>query len=154
MLGDRDSEIAVVIKEELNHESLMNRQMTQVSKYVTSLRIKLMGEHLGLTDNSFLLDPLDDNLFCYMKNTACSNSALYEEIFPNVYPTDKLLDLNDFEQKNNLNVDNKIILDKYNENSKKIMGNIVVFPLDFMKNEDLTRPALCKERLVPIKNFV
>ncbi len=53
---------------------------------------------------------------------------------------------------------NKYSLASLKENYKlysgKIVGNIVDFPLDFLKDECLSRSYFCKEKLVPIKNFL
>ena len=41
----------------------------------------------------------------------------------------------------------------YERNKENIIGHIVEFPMDFLKNQNLGIDILCKENLVPEKNF-
>lgn len=65
MLGNRDSEVAMLIEDTELVPSYMNGQEYQASKFALSLRIQLWKEHLGLLDFEdweSLLDPNDENL--------------------------------------------------------------------------------------------
>jgi phospholipase D1/2 len=54
MCGDRDSEIAVVIKDSKTVASKMNGKDYSASSFAYELRIKLWLEHLGKTTNLLL----------------------------------------------------------------------------------------------------
>lgn len=165
MLGSRDTEIAVVIKETCDENrlsSLLDGQPHMVSKFAHSLRVRLFKEYLGIpeTDDNLaiknlLIDPLDDKLFKFMREIARSNSMYYREIF-NVYPDDKFMSYADILLAKEIN--NQEYLDyticKYEQNKNKIVGLIVEFPLNFLKDENLKISYFCKEILVPIKNFL
>jgi hypothetical protein len=85
-----------------------------------------------------------------MKETARKNTECYREIFK-VYPDDTYKKFIDIEKgEKSLNELREIYFKKRGE----IIGNIVEFPLDFLKEENLNRSYFCKEILVPIKNFL
>lgn len=65
MLGNRDSEVAMLIEDRELVPSYMNGEEYRASKFALSLRIQLWKEHLGLLDFEnweSLLDPDDENL--------------------------------------------------------------------------------------------
>lgn len=165
MLGLRDTEIAVVIKE-LNEcsmkRSVIDGKNCLVSTFAYSLRTKLFKEYLGISDseknlaiNSLLEDPLSDKLFKFMKEIARSNTMYYREIF-NVYPDDKFMSYSDIllAKETNGEETSDDFLVKYNQNKNKIIGFIVEFPIHFLREENLSISYFCKEILVPIKNFL
>jgi len=155
LLGWRDSEIAVTIKDENKVESRMDGKAFPASVYAQSLRIRLLKEHLGFDDlkgeefPEILLDPLSDNLWHFMRETAKSNSSYYREIF-NCYPDDKFQKFSDIQE--SIKSDSEII-EKYKLYKHKIVGFIVEFPLNFLKLEELNTSFFSKENFVPIKNF-
>ena len=163
LLGSRDSEIAVLIKDDYKVHSRMNGIDFLASNFAQSLRIRLFKEHLGINvENSefpeILLDPLDDKLFKFMKDLANSNTIIYRDIF-NCYPDDKLQKFSDLVKLSNLNnytddLKKSLLTEKYLNFKNKIVGNLVEFPLNFLKQEYLNRTYFCKEILVPIKNFL
>jgi phospholipase D1/2 len=153
MLGSRDSEVAVLIKDSEKINSKMNGENYMASSFARSLRLRLLKEHLGINEQEcpeMLLDPLDDRLFQLMKQIAKSNTLLYREIF-NVYPDDKFEKFSDIPTKSD---DVNQLVEKYQANKDKIIGNIVEFPLNFLKEENLNRSYFSREIIVPIKNFL
>jgi phospholipase D1/2 len=138
--------------------SKMNGEPLLASRFAFSLRVRLMKEHLGfntLKDDipDILLDPLDDELFKMMKERARSNTFYYNEIF-SCYPSDSMLTFSDILLQKLLHEDIQTFRDKYENNKNNIIGNIVVFPLNFLLEESLNRSYFCKEIVVPIKNFI
>lgn len=101
-------------------------------------------------DTSFFNDPLSDKLYTKMKQTASRNTECYREIFK-VYPDDTYKKFSDIE-KNDRTLDE--LREIYLKRKGEIIGNIVEYPLDFLKEENLNRSYFCKEILVPIKNFL
>lgn len=103
------------------------------------------------------MDPHSNRTFSYIKDVAEENSKIYSIIFENICPTNDQLTIRQI-RKAEYDYDNKdqkrsLIL-KYNRLKNQIKGHIVEFPLDFLSNEKLHRPTICKERLVPLKNFL
>lgn len=85
-----------------------------------------------------------------MRETARKNTECYREIFK-VYPDDKYKRFVDIE-KNERTLEE--LRNIYLKLKGDIVGNIVEFPLDFLKEENLNRSYFCKEIFVPIKNFL
>ena len=243
MLGSRDSELALIIKEKCDYEITVRNEVRHVSKFCFSLRVRLLQEHLGFPYEKklekipeILLDAGSDELLEFMKLTAEKNTKLYTIIFDKLTPCDYqkrfsdiksnfksfknsikndsevVLEKEKYKEKekqgsfsssssntseeetcsceycvekdefkkiiisensssiNNIHSENRNIFDKlyekevksakellkkkYFELHKDIVGQIVEFPLQFLSNEKLDRPTICKERLVPLKNFL
>ena len=89
MLGNRDSEFAVIIEEEPKIQSVMDGKKYTATNYALSLGKHLMAEHLGLNEGDKLLDdPLNPNLWTDIKRKANVNSAIYNNIF-DCFPDNK-----------------------------------------------------------------
>jgi phospholipase D1/2 len=156
LLGDRDSELAVVINggsgEDLT-SSLMNGVLIEKSKVIFNFRMNLFKLHLGVTtedDPTFLFDPLDEKLINYMYNLAFTNTISYREIFKPIQD-DIFSKFSEFDHSYNDKCSKclKIIQENYKLHKQKIKGFLVQFPLNFLKDENLDR-GLSKERLVPV----
>lgn len=101
-------------------------------------------------ENGLFYDPLSDKLFNKMKETAKKNTECYRDIF-RVYPDDTYKKFIDITKDDRTEEEIKEI---YMKKKGEIIGNIVEFPLDFLKEENLNRSYFCKEIFVPIKNFL
>ena len=155
MKGNRDSEFAVIIEEEKNQESIMGENQFMASEYALTLRKHLMAEHLGLNDNDLILnDPINDNLWNFIKKRANNNTAIYREIF-DCFPDNKFTTF--MELRNRKMVKNKEDEDNlkqiYESKIKDVAGHIVEYPTKFLINENLNIDFFSKENLVPEKNF-
>lgn len=163
--GTRDSEIAMIVTDEEKSLGIIDDHQTEVSQIVKDLRIRLLKEHLGMLNGNTnpylneegLDDPVNDNLFTAMKTIATNNTILYRKIF-GCYPDDTYTKFNMIQEKNTpQELNDPIKLQKlkevYEQEKKNIIGNIVEFPLHFLEEEILERSLICKEKLVPIKNF-
>lgn len=151
--GSRDSEIAVIIRDNCKVPSKMDGKIFLAANFAQSLRIRLLKEHLGYNLNTYeipedLLDPLGDKLIKIMKEIANSNTIHYRQIF-NCYPDDNFKNFSDLD-----NFRDPPTKEKYNNYKDNIFGNLVEFPLNFLKQEYLNRNYFCKEILVPLKNFL
>ena len=152
MLGKRDSEFAVIVKEEYKKDTLMNGQKYKAANFAVSLRKALMAEHLGIhTDDVILNDPLSDELWLRMKNVAKQNTLVYRNVFgcypDDVYRNFELLKKGMKEQKE------KNVGELYEKYKGDIKGHIVEFPLDFLCEEELGISFFSVENLVPERNF-
>ena len=163
MLGVRDSEFAVIIKEKkqlinsrTNKPFVMNGNSNYLAaNFATLFRKDLMAEHLGINpDDPILDDPVSNELFSFIVNRANTNTELYHNIF-GCYPDN---DYNNFIKLKRAKLSQKeekpeVLLNKYNQYKDKIIGHIVVYPLMFLKDEDLGISFFSVENLVPEHNF-
>ena len=69
MTGDRDSEFAVIYKENTVLPSIMDGKPYKASGFAKSLRVSIWQEHFGIenSDIGILNDPLSDDLYKLMK---------------------------------------------------------------------------------------
>ena len=155
MLGDRDSEFAVIMEEECNCKSIMDNKAYICSDYAISLRKSLMAEHFNLdVKDTILDDPLNDKLWKLMKNKAEFNTFYYDKIF-DCYPHNKFNNLTKLKERKMFKTPEEIeqLKKDYKANIGKIDGHIVEFPYDFLKDEELDISFFSKENLVPEKIY-
>ena len=155
MRGNRDSEFAIIMEEEKNYNSIMNEQNFMASKYAISLRKHLMAEHLGISDNSEILnDPINDHLWNLIISRANNNSRIYREIF-DCFPDNKFTTFTELRTRKIIKTkeDEENLKEIYQKNINNISGHIVEYPTNFLKNENLNIDFFSKENLVPEKNF-
>lgn len=153
--GKRDSEVAVVIEDSNPVCSKMNGEFYSASEFAYSLRSSLWQEHLGIdkTQVDLLEDPLSDNIISIFESRAKSNTMLYRRIF-NCAPDDRIRTFSDLLLNDCTRTQATNLEELYNSNKGHILGNIVEFPRDFLKDQSLNRSYFCKEILVPLKSFL
>ena len=138
MLGDRDSEFGVIIEEEKHDKYKMNGDKNyKAAKSVVELRKKLMAEHLGVDVNDPILeDPVDNELFELMISRAQNNTQIYHYLFK-CYPNDEYTTFDLIPKTGNKNDDEwrDVLFNKYMRKKDQIVGHIVEFPLNFLKND-------------------
>ena len=155
MLGERDSEFAVVMEEDLNYDSIMNNKEYEASEYAASLRKNLMSEHFNIDINDKILeDPLNDKLWDLMKFKAEKNTSIYDNIF-DCFPHNKFNTFKKLKERRMFKTKEEIekLKKNYSENIHKIDGHIVEYPYKFLKDDELNIDFFSKENLVPEKNF-
>ena len=155
MLGTRDSEFAVIVKEEKLLDSTMDGKNYKAAKFAASFRKALMAEHLGLKeDDPILIDPVSPQLVGRIKTTAKNNTLLYRDIF-GCYPDDTYTNFKLLKQYKKAETPEEIkeLQFKYHDKKDSIIGHIVEFPLDFLKEENLGINFFSVENLVPERNF-
>ena len=99
--GSRDSEIAIVIEDQAEVESFMDKQPFQAKKLAFNLRTQLYREHFGINDQMDKIDcdvqdPLNDNLIQRINKIVQTNTEIYRQIF-RCYPDDQVEDLTQLE---------------------------------------------------------
>ena len=163
MLGDRDSEFAVIIneKQELENKKTGKKYiMNGVSNYnatnfAVEFRKALMAEHLGINQNDSILDdPVSNQLFSLFINRARNNTEIYHDLFA-CYPDDSFVSFKSLRDAQEIKKSEKAedLLDKYNKLKGKIVGHIVEFPLLFLKDENLGTSWGSRENFIPEINF-
>ena len=161
MIGDRDSEFDVLLKDENeseNYNSIINGENFKASIFAKKLRINLWKEHLGIDNDNeslnLLNDPLSDEVWDLINNTAKINTETYRNIF-NCYPDDKFAYFKDIPNRKDYTEQDLVkLIENYNLYKNNIKGHIVEFPLEFLSKEILERNFFSAEIFVPIKNFV
>lgn len=148
MLGQRDSEIAVVVNDEKKVESVIDGNKVMVSEFAYTLRMRLFKEFTDCEDEEILRDPLSENFKNLWKTSSENNTVLYRHIFKCV-PDDSITRVDhveNFEKESNLH--------DYNKLKHCFKGFLVDFPLNFLKEESLKISIFNKEYLLPEENFV
>ena len=146
MLGDRDSEVAVIIQDNDLIEGKMNGQPYQVGKFAHSLRCHLHREHLGLlSDNARALnvqveDPLTEAFHTTISRQAVQNTLSFEQVFRGrILPTNQVWNFEDLENWKSFPGLADILLEEAKKELDNIQGRIVIFPPFFLK--DVLKPS-------------
>ena len=140
MLGDRDSEVAVIIEDAEMIEGKMKGQSFQVGKFSHSLRCHLMREHLGLLDDkeyeasqTKIDDPLASTEF--VLKISEKNNMIYKKVFGGrITPTNDVWNGEHLESYLKLPglVDSS--LNEAKSELDKLQGRIVSYPFKFLKD--------------------
>ena len=147
MLGERDSEVAVIVEDVEMISGNMNDKPLQVGKFSHNLRCRLQKEHLGLltaknkVHELNVKDPLVNSLITGISNQAKENMLIYERVFRSkILPTNHVWNYDDLKSWTALqglvDIDQKLA----EEELKNIRGNIVIFPAAFLK--DVLKPSI------------
>ena len=163
MLGIRDSEICLVIEDSDKIDSMLDGFPFKASKKVFELRLKLFREHFGcwnipVEDSKveILRDFVAEKSWNYIRDVATSNSQIYREVF-RVIPDDQVKTWEEYKKfveparNNHVGVDEAISIV---ERLSSVEGSVVLFPIDFMKGEDLVASLLTPEFLLPIEVYL
>lgn len=86
LLGNRDSEVAMVIEDKDLVNITMDGQFFKASKFAHTLRLNIFMEHFGLSEEE-LMDPLNEKVGNKMRKNASENTHIYRQIF-RCYPDD------------------------------------------------------------------
>ncbi|CAG8595693.1 23438_t:CDS:2, partial [Dentiscutata erythropus] len=159
-LGDRDSEIAILVEDKQTVPSRMNGQKYEASKFAYTLRSNLFKEFLGLiepqahaTITKSSLPPIQpDVLKELLHDRDSSSTSILDEITTNSehnHPTKEDLVVMDPLQYEEF-VPNPTVVDKghvainYNVKTKleNIRGQLVTFPLHFLESENLMKSVM------------
>uniref|UniRef100_F6WA81 Phospholipase n=1 Tax=Ciona intestinalis TaxID=7719 RepID=F6WA81_CIOIN len=153
MSGTRDSEVAMLVEDSQLVDSTMDGKPCKVGVYASSLRRRCFAEHLGLLpddyDGRYILEDVASEAFfkdVWMK-TAAVNTTSYEKVFCCV-PSDyvrKLTDIESFQKTPLVESDPEAA----ETTLQKIKGYLVLLPLLFLIDEDLTPDVMTKEAMAP-----
>jgi len=162
MLGSRDSEFAVIIKEKkqsLNPKTkknfIMNGENYWAANFAVNFRKNLMAEHLGISpDDPILDDPVSNQFHSFIMLRARNNTRLYRDVF-GCYPDDNYTNIEILKKvkKKRETETPEQLLNRYMEVKDQFAGHIVEFPLLFLKEEVLGKSFFSVENLVPEYNF-
>lgn len=143
MLGERDSEIAVIVEDVDMVDGKMNDHPWQVGKFSHNLRCHLHKEHLGLmnaeSQEVSVEDPLLDSFITGMSEQANQNMIIYDRVFRPL-PTNHVWNYKDLENWKKIQSFADLNQELAEEELKSIRGNIVTFPAVFLK--DVLKPSI------------
>lgn len=148
MIGEHDSEIAMVLSDKFKVESVIAGKKVSVSKTVLDFRLKVFKEFLGKCREKDIVDLLSENFRKEWEGTAYNNTQKYKAVF-GCYPDDEMLNyeiMKKMRKEANLNL--------YHRVAEDFKGFLVEFPLNFLKDEDLTFSIVSVENLLPEKSFI
>ena len=155
LLGYRDSELCLYIEDTEFETGVMDGQPYKCGTFAGGLRKHLFREHLGLlgssqSNNVDVSDPVSDEFYINVWNsTANTNTLLYDELF-SVIPTNSIPTL-----KASREFQTKIrpLVETFGRDVKSklesIKGHLVIFPTQYLEEEDLQPAYLAKEGMVP-----
>ncbi|GBL95027.1 Phospholipase D1 [Araneus ventricosus] len=152
LLGGRDSEIAVVVRDTQFLEKEEGRPH-EAGRFCYSLRNAIFREHLGLMKSSRfhveLRDPSSRKFFKGVwAKTAINNTKIYEEVF-HCIPSDNahtFRELKALQSVPNLASANP---EEATKRLKEIRGYLVLFPFFFLCDEKLVPTLYTKEGFLP-----
>lgn len=149
MLGKRDSELAIVVKDVHFFDSKMNGQNYKSGNFCGKLRLTLFREHLGEDDFNLIQDPVSEEFYkCFWLKRASVNSDIFERVF-NCIPSDKatsFIKMKMMQNEEQLNLKNP---EESDELLKKVQGHLVLLPYYFLKDEVLAPSITKKEAFIP-----
>lgn len=141
MLGDRDSEVDVVIEDKDMLDGKMNGKLYSVGKFSHGLRCRLMKEHLGLMSEGGqgieldVEDPVAYDFYTTLGKIAISNTNIYEQVFRRkILPTNQVWNFEDLRNWKSFEGLADILPEGAKEELSKIQGNVVIFPSSFLKD--------------------
>uniref|UniRef100_A0AC34F7V6 Phospholipase n=1 Tax=Panagrolaimus sp. ES5 TaxID=591445 RepID=A0AC34F7V6_9BILA len=162
-VGYRDSEVCLLMTDTEFVSGIMNGKPYKAGKFASSLRKRLMKEHLGLLEGVLhpaepeyeinVDDPVADSFFVDVwGKIAVDNTKIYEEVF-RVIPTDMVETFDELRS-----WAKELPMSSYNpelakQKLKHIVGNLVQFPCNFLLKENLSPQLTSKEGLVPSALF-
>jgi phospholipase D1/2 len=98
LLGDRDSEVGAIVKDEEFFEATLSGQKVMVGKFANSLRKKIFKLHLGIYFNNperiDVQDCVIDEFYKYFRSISHRNTVTYDEVFK-CLPSDNIRNFND-----------------------------------------------------------
>lgn len=144
MLGDRDSELAIVIKDKKRIVTEFGGKQFRVRKFAHKLRRDCFVHLFGLSDEE-VADPLSTDLWDKIKSRTKKNEQVYLELFGAV-PHDSIKNYSEVAP-----LKHQPSVEEYKEKIKDIEGYAVPFPLRFLENENLKELNFFQvENLAPV----
>uniref|UniRef100_K3WG80 phospholipase D n=1 Tax=Globisporangium ultimum (strain ATCC 200006 / CBS 805.95 / DAOM BR144) TaxID=431595 RepID=K3WG80_GLOUD len=131
MMGDRDSEIALIMEDMQFEDGRMNDQPHRRGVVVSALRLQLFREHLGLADSDdSLLDPASESTWLQIKGVSKQNTKIYENVF-DCAPSNNMRAFTSFQ-----NIEISQIYENQRLNVLKVPGRSHVWDKDNLKEGD------------------
>ncbi|RNA10079.1 phospholipase D2 isoform X1 [Brachionus plicatilis] len=181
LLGNRDSEVALLVEDTRFVKGIMNKKECGVGKFCSSLRHRLFKEFLGElgcnsepnfepglanmlprrksfrdkipSESIDISDPCSDEFYKQvMLKYAAQNTRIYDLVFKTI-PCDYVSNFQQLKEYQKQSCLNQKNQTEAKLELSKIKGYIVLYPYRFLCFEDLTPQLGTKEKLVPSSLF-
>lgn len=152
LLGKRDSELAILIKDTEMEPSLMDGVEYQAGRFALSLRKHCFSVILGANTwpDLDLRDPVCDDFFQLWQETAENNATIYEQIF-RCLPSNATRSLRALREYVAVESLATVSPSLAQSELAHIQGHLVHFPLKFLEDESLLPPLGSKEGMIPLE---
>ncbi|KRT80725.1 hypothetical protein AMK59_5302 [Oryctes borbonicus] len=155
LIGKRDSEIAILIEDEEFEDGVMNGNAFPCGRFAGSLRKFLFKEHIGLIGREHeridvdITDPISDHFYNDIWYSIASlNTEFYDKVF-HCIPSDHVETFAQLKEY----ISQKPLYHSEISRSEKMLesieGHLVLFPLKFLCQEQLTPTAGSVEGIMP-----
>jgi len=177
MLGLRDSEIAVITQDKVTVDSYMNGKPYKAAKFAIELRKKLWRDILKVGPEVNIDDPTHEKTYrdIWLK-TAINNTEIYRKVFPSLPdnilsfnqgnisydPTNKVHDIQ-VKGHQEAKLDHTYDEEKYRLEELKffndqtlanVRGYLTLYPMNFLRDQDLSVGYMDKENFIPTEVFI
>ncbi|XP_062605335.1 phospholipase D1-like [Saccostrea cucullata] len=155
LLGDRDSEIAVMVQDIHKKETKFAGIPHLVGRFATSLRKSLFSEHMGIPEGDPVLDdPVCDSFYkSVFLRRATVNTSVFQKVF-NCIPSDLVLSFTELNQLSSEKTLAETNPEQARNELKKIQGHVVLLPLHFMEHESSLIPSVGMEMFLPVDVWI
>ncbi|CAF4844628.1 unnamed protein product [Rotaria sp. Silwood1] len=152
LLGDRDSEFCLFVKDDEMIDSQLNGQKQKVGLFSSTWRKKLFRQLLGIKNEEEMSvdDPCSDEFYEHFRRRAKYNAQIYEEVF-NTLPTNRVRtfsEVNSYTHQSKLRDTDPLTA---HEKCKQIKGFVVEFPLEYLADDVLMPRWTTKEGLIQFR---
>ena len=117
----------------------MNGEIFHAGKFAISLRKRLWKEHLGITNENLIKDPISKETWEFWNKTSKTNTEIFTKVFPFI-PSNSIQYIDQYLK---LNKEKELGIQELKDVKKelsKIKGHLCDFPLDFLSKESLNVP--------------
>jgi phospholipase D1/2 len=155
LLGDRDSEIAIVVEDAQTFESNMAGKTYRVGKVAYDFRINIFKEHFGIDDENKMDDPLNPKFLKSIEKHCKINTDFYWDVF-RAEPDDRYRTYADVKQGRDYitKMDPEKQMVSYNSRKETLKGFYVEYPTYYLDDESLELVVTNVANLIPVINFV
>ncbi|XP_028653976.2 phospholipase D2 isoform X1 [Erpetoichthys calabaricus] len=153
MLGNRDSELAVMVEDSEMVESVMDGQEYQAGRMALALRLECFRVLLGSdSDPSIdIQDPVSEIFFQEVwQKTAASNASIYDKVF-RCLPTNSVHNIRTLKEYAAMDKMAESDPDKARSELEQVRGYLVHYPLHFLCEENLLPPLNSREGMIPVE---
>eukprot|EP01080_Neovahlkampfia_damariscottae_P001007 gene1007-9913_t len=139
LLGSRDSELSIAIEDEEYIKSEMGGESFHAGKFAISMRKKLWKEHLGISNDHLIRDPISKESWDLWNTTSKNNTNILSRVFPYI-PSNSIQYLDQYLKLNKEKELGLVELKDIKKELSKVKGHLCDFPLDFLSKESLNVP--------------
>jgi phospholipase D1/2 len=142
LLGDRDSEMGVVVTDSDEVDSVMDGKTFRAGRFPLELRLRLWAEHLGLDGSDRIRDPVSAQVYRDLwLATAVENTRVYDRVFPSA-PNNTHLTMAGFAAAGGLDMPYRPSCGEAEAEAQleHVRGHLVLHPVDFLRDEDIRPP--------------